>query len=133
MPANLDTLKNDLLNDHWKHAYNWAGISIRKLSERYSCSMDDVRHAMTRIAQEHPPPKSKAKVEREVSPQPSGCRDLPSTLNSEETTCKSCFAPIVWIGKHPCDPPVLKVVTADGKVHTARGSHFATCKVGAKR
>ena len=105
MPANLDTLKNDLLNDHWKHAYNWAGISIRKLSERYSCSMDDVRQVMMQIAKENPKPKA-----------------MPN-----EGQCKSCFAPIVWIGKHPCDPPVLKVVTADGKVHTARGSHFATC------
>ena len=54
MSRNLDALKTDLLDDHWKHVYNWAGLSIRKLSERYDCSMDDVRHAMAQIAKEHP-------------------------------------------------------------------------------
>lgn len=105
MDQNLDNLKNELLNDHWKHAYNWAGMSIGKLSERYNCSMDDVRHVMARIAQEHPKPKAKA----------------------NEDTCKTCFAPIVWIGKHPCDPPVIKGVDAAGKVHAVRQSHFVTC------
>ena len=39
MPENLDNLKQDLLHKHWLHAYNWAGISIRKLSQRYDCSI----------------------------------------------------------------------------------------------
>lgn len=105
MPENLDNLKQDLLNDHWKHVYNWAGISVQKLSERYDCSMDDVRSVMFEIQKTHPRPKR----------------------NPKKATCKYCDAEIVWIGKHPCDPPVLKGVTADEKVHSFRQSHFATC------
>ena len=105
MPENLETLKQELLNDHWRHRYNWKGVSPVKLAEMYGCSADDVRSVMFEIQKEHPKPKG----------------------NPKKATCKYCNAEIVWIGKHPCDPPVLKGVTADEKVHSFRQSHFATC------
>ena len=103
---NLSDLKTDLFNNHWKKRHNWAGISIRKYAEKYNCSMDVVRATMYEIAQEHPKAKRK---------------------QWNETTCDSCGDPIIFINKHPCNPRIFKVVTAEGKVVTGRESHFATC------
>lgn len=104
--SSLETLKQELLDDHWRHCYSWKGLSPVKIAKQHGCSPDDVRSLMFEIQKENPP-KPKA--------------------NHRKSTCKYCGAEIVWIGKHPCDPPVLKGVTADEKVHAFRQSHFATC------
>jgi len=103
----LETLKQELLDDHWRHCYSWKGLSPVKIAKQQGCSADDVRSLMFEIQKENPP--------------------KPKETNHRKSTCKYCGAEIVWIGKHPCDPPVLKGVTADGKVHAFRQSHFATC------
>ena len=105
-PTNLEMLKQDLLDGHWLQRYNWKGLSPVKIAEQRGCSADDVRSLMFEIQKENPPKPKK---------------------NRRKSTCKYCGAEIVWIGTHPCDPPVLKGVTADEKVHTFRQSHFATC------
>lgn len=105
MGKNIEALRQELLDDHWLHAYSWKGLSPVKLAKAYKCSADDVRSLMFDIQKAHPKPLK----------------------NATQDTCKYCGAPIVWIGKHPCDPPVLKGVTADEKVHSFRQSHFATC------
>ena len=52
--------------------------------------------------------------------------------------CGQCGAEVVWVvmaqtGKRmPCDPKLLRVVSADGIVYSGRESHFATCPAAAK-
>lgn len=51
--------------------------------------------------------------------------------------CRSCKAPIVWVrqpnGKnHPCDPPIVSVITAEGVLVRGRRSHFSTCPDASK-
>lgn len=49
----------ELLDDHWLHGYNWAGLSIDILAKRYNVSVDEIETAMGRIAAENPKPKPK--------------------------------------------------------------------------
>lgn len=105
MNNHMRDLKQDLKKDHWMHSFNWTGLSIDKIAKRYNCSMDDVRRIMTAIEREYPKPNGKSQWKR----------------------CDTCRAPIVWIGTHACDPPVLKGVDAAGAVHTVRQSHAASC------
>ena len=110
MPENLKTLKQELLDDHWRECYSWKGLSPVKIAEQRGCSADDVRALMFEIQKEHPPPKTKQKH------------------NGTNTgTCKYCGAAVVWIGEYICDPPVIKGIDAVGNRHTVRQSHFATC------
>ena len=69
---------------------------------RTAAPMNDVQKVMAQIQRKHPKPKGSG-------------------------TCDSCGAPIVWIGRHTCNPPILKGVTADVKVHSFRESLFVTC------
>lgn len=106
-PTNLEMLKQDLLDGHWLQRYNWKGLSPVKIAEQRGCSADDVRSLMFEIQKENPPkPKGNA---------------------YGKGTCKYCGAEVVWIGEYICDPPVLKGITADGRWHSFRQSHFATC------
>lgn len=101
----LMQLKDDLYKNHWREQYNWHGVSISKLATHYNCSEDHVRQAMIELQQENPKPKA----------------------TPQKDKCKSCNAPIVWMEKHPFDPPVIKGMDAAGKWHTVRQSHFASC------
>ena len=92
------------LTAHWKEEYNWQGLSIAKLAQRYKCSMDEVRTAIAEIQKDNPRPS------RQVY-----------------DTCKSCGAPIVWMNRHPFNAKMLKGAAADGKIQSFRESHFATC------
>lgn len=105
MNNNMHDLKQDLTKEHWKYNFNWTGLSIDKIAKRYNCSMDDVRRIMAAIEREHPKPRRRSKNDK----------------------CETCRAPIVWIGEHPCDPPIFKGVDATEKVHTVRQSHLASC------
>ncbi|MDE0316406.1 MAG: hypothetical protein OXM61_16075 [Candidatus Poribacteria bacterium] len=100
-----EQIKNDLYTNHWQHTYSWHGVKMSKLADHYNCSIDDIRALMIDVQTAHPKPKSAA----------------------NQTTCKTCGAPIVFVNKHPCDPSVHKFIDAAGKVHTGRISHFATC------
>ncbi len=104
---NIEDLKTDLTKKHWLDVYNWAGLSIKKIADAYNCKPDDVRFAMAEIAQEHP----KSKTRRA----------------SNEGTCRTCGAPIVWINKHPCNPKVINGIDGVGKVVKVRESHFSSC------
>lgn len=102
----LETLKQELLDDHWRHCYSWKGLSPVKIAAQQGCSPDDVRSLMFEIQKTHPKPKGNS---------------------YGKGTCKYCGAAVVWIGEYICDPPVLKGITADGRWHSFRQSHFATC------
>lgn len=49
------------------------------------------------------------------------------------TTCAgpACGRPIVWVklgGRaHPCDPALVSIIDADGRIVRGRQSHYATC------
>ena len=103
--TDMEMLKQELLDDHWRHCYSWKGLSPVKIAEQQGCSADAVRSLMFEIQKAHPKPKE----------------------NHRKSTCKYCGAAVVWIGEYICDPPVLKGIAADGKVHAFRQSHFATC------
>lgn len=77
-----------------------------QVADAHACSADYVRRVMGLIQKEFPKPTPK---------------------HPNESRCKSCGAPIVWMGKHPCDIPILKGVTADGQVHRFRQLHSETC------
>ena len=115
--ARLNALRRDLYYDHWGHKdspYTWDGIDPAELAIEYNCSEKEVKKVMASIAQQHPnPKKSKEKKLAEAAPNNGDCR--------------SCGAPIVWIDKHPCDPAIVKGVSADGSIQSVRISHFATC------
>ena len=51
MSSNIEELRQELLNDHWRHCYNWKGVSPVKLAKMYKCSADDVRSLMCQCTQ----------------------------------------------------------------------------------
>ena len=61
MGRHIEELRQELLNDHWRHCYNWKGVSPVKLAKMYKCSADDVRSLMFDIQKAHPrsPKRSK--------------------------------------------------------------------------
>ena len=57
MGRHIEELRQELLNDHWRHCYNWKGVSPVKLAKMRGCSADDVRSLMFDIQKAHPKPK----------------------------------------------------------------------------
>ena len=109
-------MRTELTDDHWLVYYDWLNADPVRLSERYHCTPKQVEEMMRRIERENPKPKDfESKDETLAKKSPNG------------DTCEFCELPIVWIDQQPCNPAILKFVTADGKIATGRESHKETC------
>ena len=107
-----DVIFEELLEDHWRHAYTWRGLKMDWLLERYEQPREAILSIMREIAHTHPSPE----------------------YPLAQTTCKSCGMGIVFMQddqkqkSHPCDPQVRKILGGvDRKFHEGRESHFASC------
>ena len=100
----------ELLEDHWSHAYSWRCLDMDSLIERYEQPRETILSILREIAHTHPSPHF-----------------------STKTTCKSCGMAIVFMHderkdkSHPCDPWVRKILGTDRRFHEGRESHFASC------
>ncbi|MDE0401289.1 MAG: hypothetical protein OXL96_26120 [Candidatus Poribacteria bacterium] len=61
MGRHIEELCQELLNDHWRHCYNWKEVSPVKLAKMRGCSADDVRSLMLDIQKAHPKPRRKGR------------------------------------------------------------------------
>ena len=97
----------NFLFKHWTRAFNWSGISPMRVADEYECSAEYVRTVMRAIETTHLKP-------------------LPA--HPKQKTCKYCSEPIIFVGKHACNIPVIKGVAIDEKIQTFRQLHCYTCK-----
>ena len=101
-------VKEQLLDSHWRHVYNWDDVNdnvLDYLATRWQCSVAYIKSVMREIEREHPKPKQ---------------------THRNADTCRKCGQPIVWIGKHACNPTVVNAVLADESMHSVRLPH--TCQ-----
>lgn len=57
---NLRELKRELIEDHWKHVYNWNDFTERVIfliARRHRCAQQQVRDAMQVIERQYPKPR----------------------------------------------------------------------------
>ena len=115
----ISALERDMTYEHWlpndsPHAYTWKGFDVDVVAAHYNVKPSQVREIMKAITAKYPPstPDTNAELAKKS---PSG------------DTCDKCGEPIVWVQFQPCNPRIIRGVSADGNRHTVRENHRETC------
>ena len=115
----ISAMERDITTKHWlpndsELSYTWHTLNVEEVAAHYHTSQKTVRETLKRIEAKYPKPVPDTAAEL--------ARNSPSG-----DTCDKCGEPIVWVQFQPCNPRVIRGVSADGNRHTVRENHRETC------